>query len=51
MQTITVNINWDDNNRAYSEEGSGCALTHETLEGVKHACFEAIELHLIDSVV
>jgi predicted RNase H-like HicB family nuclease len=46
MQTITVNIDWEDNYGAYSEEVSGCVATHKTLEGVKHAYIEALEFHL-----
>jgi predicted RNase H-like HicB family nuclease len=46
MQTITVNIDWEDNYGAYSEEVSGCVATHKTLESVKHAYIEALEFHL-----
>jgi len=46
MHTITVNIDWEDNYGAYSEEVSGCVATHKTLEGVKHAYIEALEFHL-----
>jgi predicted RNase H-like HicB family nuclease len=35
MQTIIVNIDWENNYGAYSEEVSGCVATHKTLEGVK----------------
>ena len=46
MQTITVNIDWEDNYGAYSEEVSGCVATNKTLEGVKLAYIEALEFHL-----
>jgi predicted RNase H-like HicB family nuclease len=46
MRTITVNIDWEDNYGAYSEEVSGCVATNKTLEGVKKAYSEALEFHL-----
>ena len=46
MQTITVNIDWENNYGAYSEEVQGCVATHKTLEGVKQAYIEALEFHL-----
>jgi predicted RNase H-like HicB family nuclease len=46
MQTIIVNIDWENNYGAYSEEVSGCVATHKTLEGVKKAYIEALEFHL-----
>ncbi len=46
MRTITVNIDWENNYGAYSEEVSGCVATNKTLEGVKQAYIEALELHL-----
>ena len=46
MQAITVNIDWENNYGAYSEEVSGCVATHKTLEGVKHAYIEALGFHL-----
>lgn len=46
MQTITVNIDWEDNYGAYSEEVPGCVATHKTLEGVKQAYIEALKFHL-----
>jgi predicted RNase H-like HicB family nuclease len=46
MHTIKVNIDWEDNYGAYSEEVSGCVATHKTLEGVIHAFIEALEFHL-----
>ena len=46
MQTITVNIDWENNYGAYSEEVSGCVATHKTLKGVKLAYIEALEIHL-----
>ena len=46
MQTITVNIDWENNYGAYSEEVSGCVATHKTLEGVKQAYIKALEFHL-----
>ena len=46
MQTIIVNIDWENNYGAYSEEVSGCVATHKTLEGVKQAYIEALKFHL-----
>jgi predicted RNase H-like HicB family nuclease len=46
MQTITVNIDWENNYGAYSEEVSGCVATNKTLEGVKQAYMEVLEFHL-----
>ena len=46
MQKITINIDWEENYGAYSEEVSGCVATHKTLEGVKQAYLEALEFHL-----
>ena len=46
MQTIIVNIDWENNYGAYSEEVSGCVATHKTLEGVKQAYIEALEFHV-----
>ena len=46
MRTITVNIDWENNYGAYSEEVSGCVATNKTLEGVKQAYIEALEVHL-----
>jgi predicted RNase H-like HicB family nuclease len=46
MQTIIVNIDWENNYGAYSEEVLGCVATHKTLEGVKQAYIEALEFHL-----
>jgi predicted RNase H-like HicB family nuclease len=46
MQTIIVNIDWENNYGAYCEEVSGCVATHKTLEGVKQAYIEALEFHL-----
>jgi predicted RNase H-like HicB family nuclease len=46
MQRITVNIDWENNYGAYSEEVSGCVATNKTLEGVKQAYIEALEFHL-----
>ncbi len=46
MQTILVNIDWENNYGAYCEEVSGCVATHKTLEGVKQAYIEALEFHL-----
>jgi predicted RNase H-like HicB family nuclease len=46
MQTITVNIDWENNFGAYSEEVSGCVATNKTLEGVKQAYIEALKFHL-----
>ena len=46
MQIITVNIDWENNYGAYSEEIAGCVATHKTLEGVKQAYIEALEFHL-----
>ena len=46
MQTIIVNIDWENNYGAYSEEVSGCVATHKSLDGVKQAYIEALEFHL-----
>ena len=46
MKTIKVNIDWENNYGAYSEEVSGCVATHKTLEGVKQSYIEALEFHL-----
>jgi len=46
MQTILVNIDWENNYGAYSEEVSGCVATHKTLDGVKQAYMEALDFHL-----
>jgi len=46
MHTIIVNIDWEDNYGAYSEDVSGCVATHKSLEGVKQAYTEALKLHL-----
>jgi len=46
MQTITVNIDWENNYGAYSEKVSGCVATNKTLEGVKQAYIEVLEFHL-----
>jgi predicted RNase H-like HicB family nuclease len=46
MRTITVNIDWENNYGAYSEEVSGCVATNKTLEGVKQDYMEALEFHL-----
>jgi len=46
MATLTVNIDWENNYGAYSDEVSGCVATHKTLEGVKQAYAEALKFHL-----
>jgi predicted RNase H-like HicB family nuclease len=46
MRTLKVNIDWENNYGAYSEEVSGCVATNKTLEGVKQAYIEALEFHL-----
>jgi predicted RNase H-like HicB family nuclease len=46
MQTITVNIDWENNYGTYSEEVLGCVTTHKTLEGLKQTNIEALEFHL-----
>ena len=46
MHKITINIDWEDNYGAYSEEVPGCVATHRTLEGVKQAYIDALEFHL-----
>lgn len=46
MRTINVNIDWENNYGAYSDEISGCVATHKTLEGVKQAYKDALEFHL-----
>lgn len=46
MEKIIVYITWLDNYGACSDAVSGCVATHDTLEGVKQAYREALELHL-----
>lgn len=46
MEKIIVNITWLDNYGAYSDTINGCVATHKTIEGVKQAYKEALELHL-----
>lgn len=46
MEKIIVNITWLDNYGAYSDTIDGCVATHKTLDGVKQAYKEALELHL-----
>ena len=46
MRIITVNIDWENNYGAYSDEVPGCVATHKTLEGVKQAYIDALEFHL-----
>lgn len=46
MEKILVHITWLDNYGAYSDVVNGCVATHDTLEGVKQAYREALELHL-----
>lgn len=46
MRTITVNIDWENNYGAYSNEVLGCVATHKTLEGVKLAYRDALNFHL-----
>ncbi len=46
MHAIIVNIDWENNYGAYSEEVSGCVATHKTLDGVKQAYMEALDFHL-----
>lgn len=46
MQKIKVQIGWLDNYGAGSEEVPGCVATHKTLEGVKKAYTESLQLHL-----
>jgi predicted RNase H-like HicB family nuclease len=46
MRTITVNIDWENNYGAYSNEVLGCVATHKNLEGVKLAYRDALKFHL-----
>ncbi|WP_106831155.1 type II toxin-antitoxin system HicB family antitoxin [Parabacteroides pacaensis] len=46
MEKIIVHITWLDNYGAYSDVVDGCVATNDTLEGVKQAYREALELHL-----
>lgn len=46
MQKITVNITWLNNYGAYSDLVNGCVATGHTLEEVKNAYKEALELHI-----
>lgn len=46
MEKIIVNIVWNDNYGAYSEEIPGCVATHSTIEGVKEAFVSALQFHI-----
>lgn len=46
MKKIIVNIVWNDNYGAYSDEVPGCVATHSTIEGVKDAFVSALQFHI-----
>lgn len=46
MERITVNISWQENYGASSDDVPGCVATHKTLEGVKRAYESALGFHL-----
>ncbi len=46
MEKIIVNIVWNDNYGAYSEEIPGCVATHSTIEGLKEAFVSALQFHI-----
>ena len=46
MKKIIVNIVWNDNYGAYSDEVPGCVATHSTIEGVKEAFGSALQFHI-----
>ena len=46
MKKIIVNIVWNDNYGAYSDEVPGCVATHSTIEGVKEAFVSALQFHI-----
>lgn|SRR5690554_3160533 len=46
MEKIRVNITWEDNYGAYSEQVPGCVATHRTLDGVKEAFAISLALHV-----
>ncbi|TXE02678.1 type II toxin-antitoxin system HicB family antitoxin [Algoriphagus aquimarinus] len=46
MANLVVDVTWEDNFGAYSEDVSGCVATHKSLEGVKEAYTSALKLHL-----
>ena len=51
MKKIIVNIVWNDNYGAYSEDIPGCVATHSTIEGVKEAFRSALEFHIEGSEI
>ena len=46
MNKILVNIVWNDNYGAYSDEVPGCVATASTIDAVKEAFKSAIEFHI-----
>ena len=46
MKKIIVNIVWNDNYGAYSDEVPGCVATHSTIKGVKEAFVSALQFHI-----
>lgn len=46
METIKVNIVWNDNYGAYSDSVPGCVATNSTIEGVKEAFASALQFHI-----
>ena len=46
MERIIVDISWQENYGASSEEVLGCVALHDTLEGVKAAYRSALDFHV-----
>ena len=46
MEKVGVLITWADNYGACCDLVPGCVATHKTLEGIKHAFEEALQIHL-----
>ena len=46
MQKIIINISWEENYGASSDDVLGCVATHKTLDGIKEAYRSALEFHL-----
>lgn len=46
METILVNISWQDNYGASSNDILGCVAAHDTLEGIKKEFLSAVQFHL-----
>ena len=46
MRNVKVIISWTDNYGAYCDLVPGCIATHRTLDGVKQAFVEALQMHI-----